>query len=114
MWSFLLKSWSESRYRRVSEESAAINSDMRADRGGDVGVDGSGSGFSRTSALARLHELAPRSRTLGKCRLMSYLETRGEPFVSNCSSLSNEGVLKTVVHRTSSRSETRTATSSFR
>lgn len=44
---------------------------MRVARGGEVGFAGSGSGLSRTRARATLQVFAPRSRTRGKCRLIS-------------------------------------------
>lgn len=45
---------------------------MRVASGGEMGLAGSGSGFSRVRARATLQELAPRSRTLGKDRLISW------------------------------------------
>lgn len=42
------------------------------ERGSDVALEGSGSGLGAVSALAMLQALAPRSRTLGKLRLMSW------------------------------------------
>lgn len=70
--SLLLKSSFASRYRRDSEESAATSSDIFVARGGAWGWEGSGSGFSWTRARAMLQELAPRSRTFGNCRLISW------------------------------------------
>ena len=45
---------------------------MRVDRGSDSGFEGSGSGLGTVRARAMLQALAPRSRTWGKERLISY------------------------------------------
>jgi hypothetical protein len=62
---------SASRWRREADESAAMSSEFLVASGGEVGAVGSGSGFSRVRARARLQEFAPRSRTRGKWRLTS-------------------------------------------
>lgn len=68
----LLKGRSASRYKRVAEESTAVRCEMRVDNGGDSGFLGSGSGSGRVRALAILQALAPRSKTCGKWRLISW------------------------------------------
>ncbi len=46
--------------------------ETRVARGGDPGLSGSGSGSGRVRARATLQAFAPRSRTCGKWRLMSW------------------------------------------
>lgn len=67
----LLNGRSASRYSIVWEESAAVRCANREDRGGEVSFEGSKSGSGSVSARAMLHELAPRSRTWLKWRLIS-------------------------------------------
>jgi hypothetical protein len=60
----------ESLWRRSCEVSAQVSSDIREERGGEFGITGSGSGVVRARAMLQL--LAPRSRTFGNCRLISW------------------------------------------
>ncbi len=59
-----LKGRSTSRWRRVGEESAEVRDEIRSVTGGDESV----------RARAMLHALAPKSRTVGNCRLISCRE----------------------------------------
>lgn len=72
------------------------------ERGGDAVLFGSGSGFGRVRARAILQAFAPRSRTWGKWRLMSY--SISVPLIS----LPVEG------NHTNNLSERRMATSSLK
>lgn len=65
----MLKGRSSSRWRRVGAESAHVRWPMRVPIGADSSFVGSRSG--RERMRARLQALAPRSRTLGKLRLIS-------------------------------------------
>ena len=66
----LLKGRSSSRCKRVGAESAQVRCPMRVPIGADLSFVGSRSG--RDRIRARLQALAPRSRTLGKLRLISW------------------------------------------
>ena len=68
----LLKGSVLSRWRRVGELSAEIRWSILVEREGEVGFEGSGSGFGATRARAILQLLAPKSRTVGKCRFISW------------------------------------------
>jgi hypothetical protein len=64
----LLNGRSASRCSSVADESAAVILPTRFDRGPFSGSSGDGC----VSACATLHAFAPRSRTCGKWRLISY------------------------------------------
>lgn len=71
----LLKGRSTSRCNNVGDESAAVRCDNRVERGGDEVLFGSMSGSGSVRARAILQAFAPTSRTFGKCRLMSYIQS---------------------------------------
>ena len=58
----------------MDEESAAVRLEIRVERLEDAGLEESGSesGSGSVSMRAILQALAPRSRTCGKCLLISY------------------------------------------
>ena len=60
-----LKGREASRWRRAGAVSAEVRWPRRVERGGEVGSGGC------VRDRAMLHALAPRSRTVGKCRLIS-------------------------------------------
>ena len=60
----------------MGDESAEVSEERRVDSGGE-------SGLGTVRARAILHAFAPRSRTEGKCRFISYVSGR-KSVISQC------------------------------
>jgi hypothetical protein len=67
-----LKGRSASLWRRVEDSSAQVKWPIRFAMGSSTVLVSSGAGFACVRIRAILHAFAPKSNTLGKCRLISY------------------------------------------